>query len=80
MYSLIPDHLKASTVGDQIASPDLILLTQPTAKSFPSLFYSYLAETPTVGDQIASPDLIFFDTINGKVIPQSIPFIPGRDT
>ena len=45
MYSLIPDHLKASTVGDQIVSPDLTFLTQPAAKSFPSLFHSYLAET-----------------------------------
>ena len=45
MYSLIPDHLKESTVGDQITSPDLTFLTQPTAKSFPSLSQSYLAET-----------------------------------
>ena len=44
MYSLIPEHLKASTVGDQIASPDLTFLTQPTAKSLPSLSHSYLAE------------------------------------
>ena len=31
MYSLIPDHLMASTVGDKIASPDLTFLTQPIA-------------------------------------------------
>ena len=45
MYSLIPDHFKESTVGDQIASPDLTFLAQPTAKSFPRLSHSYLAET-----------------------------------
>ena len=44
-YSLIPDHFKAFTVGDQIVSPDLKFGTQPTAKSFPSLSHSYLAET-----------------------------------
>ena len=36
MFSLIPDHFKASTMGDQIASPDLPFLTQPMAKSFPA--------------------------------------------
>ena len=35
MYSLLPDHFKASTVGDQIISPHLKFWTQPTAKSFP---------------------------------------------
>ena len=36
MFSLIPDHFKASTVGDLTASPDLIFLSQPMAKTFPT--------------------------------------------
>ena len=50
-YSLIPDHIKASTVGDQIVSPDRKFWTQPTAKSFSSLTHSYLAETLEIKHQ-----------------------------
>ena len=50
-YSLIPDTFKASTVGDQIVSPDLKFWTQPTTKSFPSLSHSYLAETLEIKHQ-----------------------------